>query len=106
MLAPIGFAMLFYFRIQKMSASSAQLLYWVFAAVMGLSLSFIFLALLSRASVARVFFITAGTFRAPGLYDYTTKRDLAAMGSFMFMGLIGIVLASLVNIFLASSALH
>ena len=105
MLAPIGFAMLFGFRIQKMSASSAQLLYWVFAAVMGLSLSFIFLAY-TGASVARVFFITAGTFAGMSFYGYTTKRDLAAMGSFMFMGLIGVVLASLVNIFLASSALQ
>jgi FtsH-binding integral membrane protein len=105
MLAPIGFAMLFGFKIQSMSASTAQLLYWVFAGVMGLSLSFIFLAY-TGASVARVFFITAGTFAGMSLYGYTTKRDLAAMGSFMFMGLIGIVLASLVNIFIASSALQ
>ncbi len=105
MLAPLGFAMLFGFKIQSMSASTAQLLYWVFAAVMGLSLSFIFLAY-TGASVARVFFITAGTFAGMSLYGYTTKRDLAAMGSFMFMGLIGIVLASLVNLFIASSALQ
>jgi uncharacterized protein len=105
MLAPLGFAMLFGFKIQSMSASTAQLLYWVFAAVMGLSLSFIFLAY-TGASVARVFFITAGTFAGMSLYGYTTKRDLAAMGSFMFMGLIGVVLASLVNIFIASSALQ
>ena len=104
-LAPLGFAMLFGFKIQSMRASTAQLLYWVFAAVMGLSLSYIFLAY-TGASVARVFFITAGTFAGMSLYGYTTKRDLAAMGSFMFMGLIGIVLASLVNIFIASSALQ
>ena len=91
MLAPIGFAMLFGFRIQAMKASTAQLLYWAFAAVMGLSLAYIFIAF-TGASVARVFFITAGTF--------------AGMGSFMFMGLIGIVLAMLVNMFLASSALQ
>jgi uncharacterized protein len=105
MLAPLGFVMLFSFKIQSMRASTAQLLYWVFAGVMGLSLSYIFLAY-TGASVARVFFITAGTFAGMSLYGYTTKRDLAAMGSFMFMGLIGIVLASLVNIFLASSALQ
>jgi uncharacterized protein len=104
-LAPLGFAMLFGFKIQSMRASTAQLLYWAFAAVMGLSLSYIFLAY-TGASVARVFFITAGTFAGMSLYGYTTKRDLAAMGSFMFMGLIGIVLASLVNIFIASSALQ
>jgi FtsH-binding integral membrane protein len=105
MLAPIGFAMLFGFRIQKMRASTAQMLYWAFAAVMGLSLSYIFLAY-TGASVARVFFITAGTFAGMSLYGYTTKRDLAGVGSFMTMGLIGIILAMLVNLFLHSSALQ
>jgi FtsH-binding integral membrane protein len=105
MLAPIGFAMLFGFRIQKMRASTAQMLYWAFAAVMGLSLSYIFLAY-TGASVARVFFITAGTFAGMSLYGYTTKRDLAGVGSFMMMGLIGIILAMLVNLFLHSSALQ
>ena len=105
MLAPIGFAMLFGFRIQKMRASTAQMLYWAFAAVMGLSLSYIFLAY-TGASVARVFFITAGTFAGMSLYGYTTKRDLAGIGSFMMMGLIGIILAMLVNLFLHSSALQ
>jgi uncharacterized protein len=105
MLAPIGFAMLFGFRIQKMRASTAQMLYWAFAAVMGLSLSYIFLAY-TGASVARVFFITAGTFAGMSLYGYTTKRDLAGIGSFMTMGLIGIILAMLVNLFLHSSALQ
>ncbi len=105
MLAPIGFAMLFGFRIQKMQASTAQMLYWAFAAVMGLSLSYIFLAY-TGASVARVFFITAGTFAGMSLYGYTTKRDLAGVGSFMMMGLIGIILAMLVNLFLHSTALQ
>jgi len=104
MLAPVGFAFLFGFRIRTMSASSAQLLYWAFAAVMGLSLSYIFIVY-TGAAVARVFFITAGTFAAMSLYGYTTRRDLAGVGSFMFMGLIGLVLASLVNVFLQSSAL-
>ena len=105
MLAPIGFAMLFGFRIQTMRASTAQALYWAFAAVMGLSLSYIFIAY-TGVSVARVFFITAATFAGMSLYGYTTKRDLAGMGSFMFMGLIGIVLAMLVNLFLHSTGLQ
>jgi FtsH-binding integral membrane protein len=104
MLAPIGFALLFGFRIQQMRASTAQMLYWAFAAVMGLSLSFIFIVY-TNASVARVFFISAGTFAGMSLYGYTTKRDLSGVGSFMMMGLIGIILASLVNLFLHSTAL-
>ena len=105
MLAPIGISFFFSMRLQKMSASSAQTLYWVFAALMGLSLSFIFLAY-TGVSIARVFFITAGTFAGMSLYGYTTKRDLAGMGSFLFMGLIGLIIASLVNLFLQSSALQ
>jgi FtsH-binding integral membrane protein len=105
MLAPIGFALAFGFRIQQMKASTAQILYWAFAAVMGLSLSFIFLVY-TGTSIARVFFIAAGTFAGTSLYGYTTKRDLTGFGSFLFMGLIGIVIASLVNLFLASSALQ
>ena len=104
MLAPIGFALLFGFRIQQMRASTAQMLYWAFAAVMGLSLSFIFIVY-TNASVARVFFISAGTFAGMSLYGYTTKRDLSGVGSFMMMGLIGVILASLVNLFLHSTAL-
>ena len=103
--APIGFALLFGFRIQQMRARTAQMLYWAFAAVMGLSLSYIFL-LYARADIARVFFITAGTFAGMSLYGYTTKRDLSGIGSFMLMGLIGIILASLVNLFLHSTALQ
>src|SRR5262245_52661870 len=105
MLAPIGFALLFGFRIQSMRASSAQALYWAFAAVMGLSLSFVFLRF-TTYSVAQVFFISAGTFAATSLYGYTTKRDLASVGSFMIMGLIGILLAGLVNLFLQSGAVQ
>jgi uncharacterized protein len=104
MLAPLGFAFMFGFRINKMQASTAQALFWVFAAVMGLSLAWIFL-IYTQASIARVFFITAGTFAAMSLYGYTTKRDLTGVGSFLFMGLIGIVLASLVNLFIGSTAL-
>ena len=105
MLAPIGISFFFSMRLMHMSASAAQTLYWVFAAVMGLSLSFIFLAY-TGVSIARVFFITAGTFAGMSLYGYTTKRDLAGMGSFLFMGLIGLIIASLVNVFLQSTALQ
>ena len=93
------------FGIQRMQASTAQLLFWLFAGVMGLSLASIFLVF-TGASIARVFFITAGTFAAMSLYGYTTKRDLTQFGSFLMMGLIGIIIASLVNIFIASSALQ
>ena len=105
MLAPLGFVFFLGARIQAMSASAAQLTFWAFSAVMGLSLASIFLVFTGE-SIARVFFITAATFGAVSLYGYTTKRNLAGMGSFLFMGLIGIVIAGLVNIFLASSALQ
>ena len=105
MLAPLGFVFFLSARIQTMSASAAQITFWVFAAVMGISMASIFLVFTGE-SIARVFFITAATFGAVSLYGYTTKRDLTAMGSFLFMGLIGIVIASLVNIFVGSSALQ
>jgi len=105
MLAPLGFVLLMSFGLDRMQASTAQALFWVFAAVMGLSLASIFMVF-TGASIARVFFITAGTFAAMSLYGYTTKRDLTQIGSFLVMGLIGIIIASLVNIFIQSSALH
>jgi len=105
MLAPLGLAMFLGFRIEKMSLGAAQAAYWVFSAVMGLSLAGIF-AVYSGQSIARVFFITAGTFGGMSLYGYTTKTDLTRMGNFMIMGLWGIIIASLVNIFLKSSALQ
>ena len=89
-------------RMGKMSVSSAQTTFWVFAALMGLSLSSIFLAY-TGASISRVFFITSITFGAMSLYGYTTKRDLTKLGSFLMMGLIGIIIASLVNLFMKSS---
>jgi FtsH-binding integral membrane protein len=104
MLAPIGVVLLFSMRLHKMSAASAQLVYWGFAGLMGLSISYIFAAY-TDASIARVFFITAGTFAATSLYGYTTKRDLSKFGSFLMMGLIGVILASVVNIFLGSDML-
>ena len=105
MLAPIGFVFLFAARVHKMSMASAQGTFWAFAAVMGLSLSSIFLVY-TGASGTRVFFITSATFAATALFGYTTKRDLSKFGTFLIMGLIGIVIASLVNIFMESSALQ
>ena len=104
-LAPLGLVMLLSFGINRLSATAAQAIFWVYAGIMGLSMSTIFLAY-TGTSIARVFFITAGTFAGMSLYGYTTRRDLSQMGSFLFMGLIGIVIASLVNLFIASSALQ
>ena len=103
MLAPVGFVLFLSFRLHAIQSSTAQMLFWAYAGLMGLSLSWIFLAY-TGASVAKVFFVTAGTFGAMSLYGYTTQKDLTGMGSFLLMGLIGLVLASLVNIFLKSSA--
>ena len=89
----------------KMSAAKAQTTFWVFAALMGASLSSIFL-IYTGASITRVFFITAGTFGAMSIYGYTTKRDLTKLGSFLMMGLFGIIIASLVNIFMKSSMMY
>ena len=105
LLAPLGLVMFVSFRIQKMSLATAQFTYWSYAALMGLSLAGIFM-LYTGESISRVFFITAGTFGAMSLYGYTTKADLSRFGSFLFMGLIGVIIASLVNLFLHSSALQ
>jgi FtsH-binding integral membrane protein len=104
-LAPLGFVMVMSFGINRLSPLAAQVLFWLFAAVMGLSLSTIFLQY-THGSIARVFFISAGMFAAMSLYGYTTKRDLTGFGSFLIMGLIGIIIASIVNLFLASTALQ
>ena len=105
MLAPLGFVFFLSARIHKMSVQSTQITFWLFAAVMGLSLASIFLVF-TGVSIARVFFITAGTFAAMSICGYTTKKDLTNFGAFLFMGLIGIIVASIVNIFLGSPALH
>ena len=105
MLAPLGIVFYMSFGINKMSASKAQTVFWIFAALMGLSLSWILLVYTGK-SVARVFFITSATFGAMSLYGYTTKRDLTKLGSFLMMGLIGIIIASLVNIFMKSSMMY
>ncbi len=105
MLAPLGLVFFLSFRLQHMKASTAQAVFWIFSVLMGLSMATIFLTF-TGTSIARVFFITAGTFAAMSLYGYTTKRDLSVFGSFLMMGLIGIIIASLVNIFLQSSAMQ
>ena len=105
MLAPLGIVFYMSFGIKKMSAAKAQTVFWVFAALMGLSLSWILLVY-TGASVARVFFITSATFGAMSIYGYTTKRDLTKFGSFLMMGLIGIIIASVVNIFMKSTMMY
>ncbi len=105
MLAPLGVVFYMSFGIAKMSASKAQTVFWIFASLMGLSLSSIFIAY-TGTSITRVFFITAGTFGSMSIYGYTTKRDLTKLGSFLMMGLIGIIIASLVNIFMKSSMMY
>ncbi|MEO9337758.1 Bax inhibitor-1/YccA family protein [Mesorhizobium sp. SB112] len=105
MLAPLAFVLVFSFRMQSMSASGAQAMFWAFCAVMGLSLASVFLVF-TGTSIARTFFIAATMFGATSLYGYTTKRDLTQFSSFLIMGLIGVVIASVVNIFLGSTALQ
>jgi len=105
MLAPLGFVMAMSFGANRMSTGTLQLLFWGFATVMGLSLSTIFLVF-TGASIATTFFATAGAFAGLSLVGYTTKKDLSGMGSFLIMGLIGILIASLINIFVGSSVLQ
>jgi FtsH-binding integral membrane protein len=104
-LAPLALVFALSYGINRLSAGTALMLFFVYAGLLGLSLASIFLVY-TGASITRVFFISAATFGALSLYGYTTQRDLTGIGSFMFMGLIGIVIASLVNIFLHSSALY
>ena len=104
-LAPLGFVFYLSARLNRISFSKAQTMFWLFAGVMGLSMAYIFTAFTGE-SIARVFFITAGTFAGMSLYGYTTKKDLTGWGSFLFMGLIGLIIASIVNIFLKSPMLY
>jgi FtsH-binding integral membrane protein len=97
--------MLLGFRIDRLSLTAVQLTFWAYAALVGLSLSGIFI-IYTGATIARVFIIAAATFGTMSLYGYTTRSDLSRFGSFLMMGLVGVVIASVVNIFLASSALH
>ncbi|KQY20478.1 Bax inhibitor-1/YccA family protein [Rhizobium sp. Root482] len=104
MLAPLALVFYMSFRINSMSVSAAQTTFWVYAGLMGLSLSSIFM-IYTGQSITQTFFVTAASFGALSLYGYTTKRSLSGMGSFLMMGLFGLIIASIVNIFLASSAL-
>lgn len=104
-LAPLALVFVLSFRIEKMSLSAAQVAFWSYAGLVGLSLAGIFLVY-TGTSIARTFFITAATFLAMSLYGYTTRTDLSRFGSFLLMGLIGIVVAGLVNMFLASTVLQ
>ncbi|MBX9752622.1 MAG: Bax inhibitor-1/YccA family protein [Roseococcus sp.] len=104
MFAPLAFILALSFGINRMSKTTVQALFWTFCGVMGASMANIFV-IYTGASIASTFFITSATFASMSLIGYTTKRDLTKLGSFMMMGLIGIILASLVNIFLASPAL-
>jgi uncharacterized protein len=104
-LSPLALVFALSYGIQRFSFSTAQMLFWAFAALMGLSMASIFMVF-TGTSIARVFFITAASFGALSLYGYTTKRDLSPIGSFLIMGLFGLIIASLVNIFLASSAMQ
>jgi uncharacterized protein len=104
MLAPLALVFFISFRINTLSAAAARVLFFVYAASVGLSLATIFFVY-TETSITRVFFITAAAFGALSVWGYTTQRDLSAFGSFLVMGLIGIIIASLVNIFLKSSGL-
>lgn len=103
--AELGLVMALSAAIGRLQATTAALMFFVYSALNGLTLSAIFLAYTS-ASIANTFFVTAGTFGLMSLYGYATKRDLTSLGSFLFMGLIGIILASLVNIFMRSEAIY
>jgi uncharacterized protein len=104
MLAPLALVFFLSFRIHAMSVATAQTTFWGYAALLGVSLSSIFLVY-TGASITQTFFITATTFGAMSLYGYTTKKDISSWGSFLFMGLIGLIIASIVNIFMQSGAL-
>lgn len=104
MFSPFAFVLVLSFGINKMSAGTAQLTFWAFAAVMGVSMSSIFL-MYTGGSIARIFFITMIMFASLSAWGYTTKRNLGAMGTFLFMGLIGLIVAMVVNMFLQSSAM-
>jgi FtsH-binding integral membrane protein len=105
MFAPLGIVIYLSFALRSMSLMAAQISYWLYAAIMGISLSVIFLTFTGE-SIARIFFITAGTFGGMSIYGYTTRRDLTGFGSFLIMGLWGLIIASLVNLFLQSSGLQ
>ena len=103
--APLALVFLLGYRIERMSVATAQLVYWGYAALFGLSLSGIFF-IYTRESIGSVFFVTGAMFAATSVYAYTTRTDLSRFSSFLFMGLIGVIIAAVVNIFLHSTALQ
>ena len=103
--APLALVFLLSFGVERMRPAMAQLVFWIYAALVGVSLGSIFMVF-THTSIVRVFFITAASFGALSLWGYTTQRDLTGMGSFLLMGLFGIILAGIVNLFMASSALQ
>jgi FtsH-binding integral membrane protein len=105
MFAPLAMVIFLSVRLNALSEGAAQAAFWSYSFLMGLSLFYVFIAFTGE-SIARVFFITAGTFGAMSLYGYTTKKDLTGMGSFLIMGLIGVIIASIINIFLQSSGMQ
>jgi len=104
MFAPLAFVMVMSFGMNRLSSGTLQLLFWAFAAVMGVSISSIFLVF-TGTSIAKTFFITAATFGSLSLWGYTTKKDLSGWGTFLFMGLVGLLIASVVNMFLGSDTM-
>lgn len=104
-LAPLAFVLVLSFGMERMRPATAQMLFWIFAALIGVSLGAIFMVY-THTSITRVFFITAASFGALSLYGYTTKRDLSGMRTFLFMGLVGLIIAGLVNLWLGSSMLQ
>ena len=105
MIAPLAFVLVLSFGVNRLSRTAAQTLYWVFCGTMGLSLTNIFLAY-TDVSIVRVFFITSATFAAMSLYGYTTRADLTRFGSFLIMGLMGMIIAMFANIFLHSAMIY
>ncbi len=105
MLAPLGFVMAMSFGLNRMSTSTLQILFWSFAIAMGLSMSSIFLVY-TGTSIAQTFFATSAAYLGLSLYGYTTKRDLSGMGTFLIMGVVGLLIAMVINLFLQSSAMH
>ncbi len=104
MLAPLAFVLVLSFGINKLSTTAAQALFWAYAAIMGLSMSTIFLAF-TATSIAQTFFATAAAFVGLSLYGYTTKKDLSGFGTFLIMGVVGILVAMVINMFVQSTAL-
>ncbi len=104
MFAPLAFVLVLSFGINRMSAGAAHVAFWLFAAVMGVSISSIFITFTGE-SIVQIFFVTAAAFAALSVWGYTTKKDLSGWGSFLIMGVVGLIIAGVVNIFLQSSAL-